>query len=556
MAQSNVNQSRVEQFKNSRFNPIRYLTPESLSEVLQQFDYGSLEWPAQVLLEIMERDQITSAVASKRRMKAESFGWEIAKKPDADDAEFERQREVLKYAYDNLIATDALDKDKRRGIQGLFGDMNVAQGMKWQVFEIIAKPTTKGLTFELVACPLSFFENRTGKLRYLPQSGRYDGIDMADAQWMVVRGLYLMKPTAIAYMFARIPKDDWLFYNEAHACPGIIGTTNAQIGQPAHTALVDLVAQAGTPNFKGVINDKEKIEAIQFGSTGALPFEPLIEQQHRLISTIWLGGDLSTMSSSKPGQVGSTNQSEDQKCIEDHDAQVITETLNMKLDRLILEYHFGPDVEVAAYIRVKPKREPNIDAILKRKTALIDWGADVGIDSTREELNEPKPEKGEPIFQRQQAAQPTDETGAPTNNFDAGNAANETRKATDSAMLALQNQTIKLMTAADAEKKKPLADRLLGILELPTQEAQRAALAKLKNDWPSILHEMNMASGKAIDVLEGAQLASFLNGVSESVVATQAANARMPAKPKKQSFTVKRDTNGDMVGFEKVEVQS
>lgn len=555
--QSQITPKRIEAFKNSRFNPIRYLTPETLSDSLQQFDYGTLEWPAQVLTEIKERDAIISAVSAKRRMKAESFIWEIAKIPESENEDFEAHRDALKYAYNNIVATDALDRDKQRSIQGLFGDMNEAQGMKWQVHELIARPSMSGLTFEIVACPLCFFENRTGKLRFLPSQGYYTGEDMDPRRWMVTRGLFLMKPSAIAYMFARIPQEDWLFYNEAHACPGILGKTTAQQGTDQHDALLTLVAAAGTANFKGVINDKDSVDAIQFGATGPLPFQPLIEHQQRLITTIWMGGDLSTLSSNKPGQVGSTNQSEDQKCIEDHDAQVITETLNMKLDKLILEYYFGPDVKPAAYIRVRPRREPDIAAIIQKRQFLIDNGAQVGIDATREELGVPKPAEDEPLFEKRQA-QPVGNQGQsiPIDfGEDAGNTArNDTQKTADAAMGELQRKTLSMLADAKADAYKPLADRLLGILELPTQEAQQVALSNLEKDWPRILHEMNEASGNAISVLEGAQWAALFNGLSQTAVATHPRRNGVAKNSKREtSYVFERNADGEISGLKAVE---
>lgn len=522
MAQTSLlTPQRIASWKEARFNPIRYLTPETLSTYLVEFDYGTFDIAAQALMEMMERDGMICTVASKRFSKARGFQYEIAKKPDADDSEFEAQRDVLKQCYDNLILTDALDQDRQESIQGLFAEMVRAQGLKWQNFELLAMPNaaTGGLTFKVVSCPLYFFENRKGKMRFLKSQGMYDGEEMEPNRWMIVRGMGLMKATAIAYMYAWIAVRDWLFYCEAHATPGVIGKTNATAG-PAYDAMVELVGQVLGPNFRGVINQTDTVEAIHFSAQGQLPYEPIIEKHHKLIMQIWTGGNLST-DSAKSGDVGSTNQSEDAKCVEDADAQLITEALNFNIDKQVLEYHFGPGVIPAAYIKVTPRRQPDVANLTARYDFAIKNQIPLGQDAVREGLNLPIPEENEDLVEGPKPIEPAVKPGFGNRDEAPNSAANAVRSAMDS----LQRNSLLLFADESSNAYQPLKDRVLGIVEIyekAGEQAAKIALQKFAQDQPSILAEMNRLSGGKITALENMQWAALFNGAVESTVRTAA----------------------------------
>lgn len=536
LANSIIDQNRVWTYKLSKFNPIRYLTPEYLSNQLLEFDYGTLEWPAQLLWEIRERDQTTVTVANKRRMKIEGFNWTIAVKPEfAGNPGAEKQKDRLKYCFDNMMFTSAIDQDFRRGLQGGFGQMSEAIGMKWQVHELIARPSTDGLTFTAIDCPLWFFENRHGRMRYIKAQGLWDGEELQPGAWMITRGPGLLKPTSIAYMFAHLPRQLWLYYCEAHSLPGIWGKTKAAQGTPQYDAMKTFVALAGTQNFRGVGGVEDMVEAIHLTAQGALPYEALIEAMEKHIMEMWQGGAMATRAEAG-AKVGSSNQNEDAKCFEESDAQMIQETLNNAITPQVIEFNFGPGEPMMAEIRVTPKRKPDLAEINLKYGFATANGIPVGENAYREEAGLPAPEKGEELIRGPlQPQQPgadglipgQDEpsgapkgkpSGAAANSRDHDKAVNSTPKVMDQ----LNRKTVEMLAEGFATSRQPLADRLLGITELPTPEAQRVAIIKLKKDLPTILHEMNMASASAISVLERASVASWLNGYADSTVATHA----------------------------------
>ena len=222
------NVERVRRSKSSRFNPIRNLQPERLSQYLDNFEYGDLRYAAW-LWEIMERrDDTIKTVAMKRKKDAAQRPFEILTVDDS--AEAQAHKKTLEYFYNNLTATHALDRDQRGGCHLLFKQMMDAVSKKYAVHHLVFKPTSEGMTAEFWFVPLWFFENRTGKLRFLQTEANVEGIDMNEDEWLVTVGDCLMEPSSISYMFKHLPLKDWLVYCERNGMPGFVGKTSAAKG--------------------------------------------------------------------------------------------------------------------------------------------------------------------------------------------------------------------------------------------------------------------------------------------------------------------------------------
>ncbi len=389
-----ITPQRIQRFIKSRFNPIRSLTPEWLAAMIDSFDAGYLREFALMSDAIERRDDILAAVAPKRKKAIARNGYEIVTTEKSAKADAHKQ--TLEHFYGHITAVNAISENERGGLKLLVRQMGDAIGKKYAVHEIVWKPGAKGLTAEFRFAPLWFFENRTGKLRYLPQEGAIEGIDLDPDNWMITVGDGLMLPCAIAYMFKHLPLKDWLIYCERFGMPIPIGETNAPEDSPEWSAMLSAVESimAGAAAVKNV---GENITLLETKGTGELPHPVLVERMDRAMSAMWRGSDLSTMSRGGQGQQRSTGasvQGEESEILEVDDTEMISETLNIQVTRSVIRYEHGDD-EPLAYIKVLTTRKLDLQNEILVDQFLRDSGFPLDFQSVSERYGRPIPEGAE-----------------------------------------------------------------------------------------------------------------------------------------------------------------
>jgi hypothetical protein len=116
----------------------------------------------------------------------------------------------------------------------------------------------------------------------------------------------------------------------------------------------------------------------------------------RLISALWRGSDLSTISKSQ-GYGASVQQGETQ-ILEEDDAELITETLQKNIDRRVIEYTFGPKVPILAGVTVQqtPRRGTQQDMIIDQ--FLIGAGMPLSVTDAAKRYGRAIADPGEPIL--------------------------------------------------------------------------------------------------------------------------------------------------------------
>jgi len=411
-----VGAERVRAYIRSRFNPIRSLTPELLSQYLDAFKTGYLRQCALVWDAIEERDDTLAGVIAKRKAAAARHGWEIVtldSVPEAQKTEAETHKEALENFYNNLTVVSAIDENERGEVSLLLRQMMDAVGKKYAVHEIIWRPTDQsdpsdrsdatgarraGLTAELRFVPLWFFEHITGRLRYLQTEGALEGVDMADDAWLVSVAQGLMPACSVAYIYKTMSLKDWVIYNERHGMPGIHGKTDAAQDSDEWNALVTAV-QNFAADWALVTNSGATIEKVDMATTGQLPYPPLVERMDRAMAALWRGADLSTISGVKSdaGQ-GASLQGDESEILEQDDAQWLSETLSRQLDKRVIEYVFGEGTKPLAYIKIKTSQKKNIAQELLVDTFLRDSGAPLGVDSVLERYGRPTPDADDQLL--------------------------------------------------------------------------------------------------------------------------------------------------------------
>jgi hypothetical protein len=157
----------------------------------------------------------------------------------------------------------------------------------------------------------------------------------------------------------------------------VLGQTNAAKGSEAGEALKAAVASFGQ-NWSGVVYGadgaiKEPISLITARGEGTLPFPPLVERMDRALASLWRGSDLSTMSADNKG--ASVQQDESDLLLED-DAAMVSETLQLYIDRWVIWQKFG--VKPLAYSRIVVPESRNVSLDLQIDELLLKAGARMG----------------------------------------------------------------------------------------------------------------------------------------------------------------------------------
>ena len=410
---SQISEMRVKNSMRARFNPIKTLTPDSLSQMLDAFSSGHMKLAAMTWDAIERRDDVIRGVASKRKKSVARLNWEILAIDDSNLAK--DQKAALEFFYNNLVATNACDENEKGGVALLIRQMMDAIGKKYAVHEIVFDPrencdvkfsqrkesgcagTSVLLTATFRFVPLWFFENHDGKLKFLANEGAYSGMPLEDGAWMVTVGDGLMEACSIAYIFKHLPLRDWLVYCERNGMPGVKGTTDALPNTEQWEAARDAVEDFGA-EFNALMSKGTDIEAIDLSTRGELPYPKLIDRMDRAISALWRGSDLTTLS--RDSGAGASLQADEAELLEEDDAGLITETLNSQVDKFVIKYLFG-DVPVKAYFRLVPKIRHDVDTELKLYSELHRIGIPLSISDMRERCGVPSPSSVDDVISKE-----------------------------------------------------------------------------------------------------------------------------------------------------------
>ncbi|HNX04515.1 MAG TPA: DUF935 family protein [Opitutales bacterium] len=349
-----LGEGRIAIHMRSRFDPIRNLTPERLSRQLDDFHAGYLREAALTWDAIERRDDIVNAAAIKRKMSAGRCGWDVVTHDDSDKAA--AHKAALEYLFRNIRCVNALDENETGGFALLVRQMMDAVGKRYAVHEIVWEPLGQGrMKAVLRFVPLWFFENRTGRLRFLPSDHAIEGEALEDGRWLVTCGQGVMEACSVAFLYKHLPLRDWLIYCERNGMPGVRGVTDAAPGTAEWDAAKSAVEAFGA-EFRALMTSGTTIEAVDIGVKGELPYAALVERMDRGISVLWRGSDLSTIS--RESGIGASLQKDEPDLLAEGDATMLTETLNGQLVRPAIRALFGE--EPLAAIAVRPGRQTGI----------------------------------------------------------------------------------------------------------------------------------------------------------------------------------------------------
>ena len=426
---SHVDTYRAWFWRQNKAQIIRGLTTERLVALLRDWNLGYIKYTALLFEEILERDSTIKSVSAKRTAAVGRKKWSInIVEGKQDDPEAQKQKATLQFFYDNLRVSDVVDQNKVGGVRMLAKQIVLGMvGLKWSVHEILWRQFSddieldgengaRKVTAQLNRVPLWFFENRTGRLRFLAQDIDWDGADLADNSWLVASGDGVMVACSICHLFKMMSLKDWVRYNENHGIPGVIGMTKAPVNSPIWRSFEQAV-ESITNEYRGVINaESGSIEKLDMSSNGEIPFPGLYEEMNRANSTLWRGGDLSTMSATAnaAGQ-GASVQGEESDSLDEDDCMAVSEVCQLQLDRMVLKIAYGENVVPMAYFEYGGAGRINTDQELKVDTGLYAMGVPLDGDELREKYQRSKPKPGSEVIQK-----PAGPAGGEMGGFDAG----------------------------------------------------------------------------------------------------------------------------------------
>lgn len=509
--------------KLTRWNPLRNLQPETLSTYMDMWYQGYLRYFVLMLQAICDRDDMLKVVIPKRFSAVKRLHWDVVIQEnikDEDRAEAEEQRAFLYDFYNGSKTTHASDLNLNAGIAELLGQMLSCHIHKWAVHELIWQPTFDGrLTCRFNFVPLQFFENRTGKLRFLETDYALNGRDIEDGSFMITCGLGLGEPSAVAYMYKNLGLKDWVIYSEKVSSPGVIGKTDAPLNSTNWDNMVAAV-KAISSDFAAVVSKDDELNKIDFSHAGNSPFQPLVDRMDRAIACIWRGADLSTISGKGHeggmGGQGASLQGKEEYNILCDDAAMINETLNMKVDPLAIKWKFGPDARVMANFKLQTPSNIEVNVEIQKFNFMRLCGIELGQDQIREFFGVGKMLEGDkPI-----AAMPTvhdkplplPQAGNPDREVEGVNERRVDRKVDDQLLRTAADQFAK----ATGDVFKPVRDRINAILEMPN-EARVVAYVNFRHQLPEMLKEINSNPANAVPVHD-ALVSGWFNGLINSAV--------------------------------------
>lgn len=359
----------------SRHSPMRGLDPDRLASAIEGFRAGALGPLARIVEEFELRDDTMCSCSAKMRAAAARCPHQVLLREGVGAADRERaeaHRRALERLWARARATDALSRNARGGFRLLLKQMMDAQSFGFAAHELVWRPTPDGsLDVTFVKVPLQFFENRTGALRYLPDPNLWDGVEMAEGEWMVTAGAGVGIAAAVAACSKRLSLQDWLLFSERCGQPGLHAATDAKQGSEQWNNLVAAVANFGRE--WGIVTDMAtKVDTVSLANGGAPPYPALVERMDRAIAVLYRGSDLSTLSAGG-GSVGASQQGEEADVLEQDACEMLSETLQEQVERPFIRYVFG-DEEPLAYVQVSPVSHPNLEMEMKIDQHLASLG--------------------------------------------------------------------------------------------------------------------------------------------------------------------------------------
>jgi len=391
----------------SQAGTLQGLTPASLGAALTDYHNGSYASIAP-LWEVMQRRDDACATAwpkLRRKVKAQLRNWTI--QPVDDSPEAARQADWLKAFYNRLRGASAIDPRLRGGLGAAVAFMLDAVPKQYACLGKAWSGQGDTLTLNLQFVPLWFFRAESGVMYFSPQYGSATGTPIQDEQWLIAaQPEAVMEAASVLCLFKRLPMHQLVHILEKWGIPSAYGKTSAEKGSHAWNNLMDAVG-AVVSGFSGVLGGDATINELKTAFRSADMHQPWIDRCDRVITTLFLGGSLSTTAESGTGTLAGGAQADDMDDIVRDLCDWLTETANEQIDRQALALGLGIDEPLAWFQLRKPDAADDAADmdILERGVRL---GARVPVSYVYDRFSLPEAAAAEPALTAPQAPAPFD----------------------------------------------------------------------------------------------------------------------------------------------------
>lgn len=386
----NIGIARIREEARLRYNPLNNLTPQRITQAMDNFRCGYLSDAAKIYDAIRSRDGVVQACVQKRKRATSRLAWTIVEM--GDDAEASAQQaKFLEDFFNNIVVTSAEDANKRGSMAMLVDNILCALENKYSVSEIIWHPeNAPRYSAEVRYVPLWFFENKDGILKFKKSSFDTDGVALEKDGWMIsVADSPMMEATAVCWIIKRFAQADWACCSQRFGAPTPVYSSTAQRGTQEWNDAIETLAHLA--NGCGMVIASGETFDLKLPNGTSEPFKTLCDEMNRNIALIWRGCDLSTLSADN---AGASLQSDESEILEDADCMLVEETIAHYLSLPALRWRFG-DVKPAAYLQLTRKnRKDKLNQIAVYKGA-AEIGCPVAKRDVYEALELREPEANE-----------------------------------------------------------------------------------------------------------------------------------------------------------------
>jgi len=397
---SQFNQARIEWAIRLRYSPMPELRMDWLAANLNAFRIGELRVVGKIWEVMMERDGELAVNADKRAGDLAGLEWRVV---SDGSVEGDEHAAALKYFYEHVRVTRALDQDSAGGVSELLYQMASAHSYYYSAHEILLRidnGAAREATAEFRQTPVWFFESRRGYLGSLQHIFDVYGQPCVQGEWLTCVGSGWMRPLSMAYVVKNFPLRDWMLFCSRYGSGFLEGITDAQKNDPAWEEAREALERMA--NDGAVLHNRSvTLKFLDSPAKNTLPFEPLVEQVNRLYAKCYRGIDLATGSRAAEGgrnraAVGVSVQKEELGIFLARDAAWATGYLNERLDRPVIRFMF--DREPRAWIAVTPPLNDTALTDLRSAQALAPMGLRISLEEAYKRFRWKRPEPGEPCL--------------------------------------------------------------------------------------------------------------------------------------------------------------